>query len=1042
MPGAMTADVSIYAKWLVGSQVTYNVNYYLEKTTTKLTPSALRLGTAETTVSEQPVFIYGYVPLTRNAQTAYLTYEGPNDINIYYRKVMDVPYAIRYFDRGHFEAGATGASMVVAATETGVNPGGDYSVITHYNSKVVAGYTRHNLTDVVYFDGDPYTNAAGQPYQMTFLYDPVIYYQAAAGGTVTSDRETLISTADSAIGAKAVPGAGYLFLNWTDAAGAVVSTAATLRPTETQTGGDAGFFGTATFTANFVRDNVPPTLDAISNRTAIEKMAMAPVPVSAWDNSGEAPAISLAGQPAGIEYNAATKRIEGTPTVSDWSATEESRHLSIAVTATDGAGNTATTSFILTVYRDTDGDTTPDTIDTDDDNDGIPDSQDLEPKVPDTAAPVITTPEDRALLEHAAMTAIAVTVTDNNYVADPPAGVYPTVTVTGLPIGVSYNPATRQIEGTPRVNDWVDNPDISYENWRDFTVTITAVDTAGNTSNQNFVLTVNRDTDKDGIADQSKDGTINDPDDDNDYIEDARDSNDKVPDTVAPVISAVTDVTYIENIAITQQPSANNGKQIEVKDESGYMPDEVTLTGLPAGLTFTYVRNPVQHANDPQYMVGTAHGTGSTEEGAIVWGTLEESRAFTATVTAKDAARNASTLQFTITILRDTDGDGLPDTTDPDDDNDGIPDLKDTNPKAFDPLAVTLSPDTQLVVEGKPIAAIAIAENKSAAQALSYSPMGAGGLLVTQSTNVISGTLVGLKWSNSSGDANYETQNVLVTVTSTAGTEKVVSEAKITVQRDTDKDGIPDIDDPDDDNDGVPDEQDPEPKGADVTAPVAPVLDPVCVNATEVTGTGEPFATVTVTFPDGKTSTAVVDASGHWAAPLPDGLTPLEVGQTITAKQTDRSGNTGPSASTEVTTMAVLYTPLAAAETVERGNPYDTYNLKDNIINLSELPEGTTVTDATGGNVVLNTVGSYTGKVTVTYPDGSFEVADVAVTVVDTIKPAAPEVNQITALDRTISGTGEPGATVTVIFRTAAPSLPCRLMKTASGRLPCPRGSR
>ncbi|MFR2717190.1 MAG: Rib/alpha-like domain-containing protein [Anaerococcus obesiensis] len=37
-----------------------------------------------------------------------------------------------------------------------------------------------------------------------------------------------------------------------------------------------------------------------------------------------------------------------------------------------------------------------------------------------------------------------------------------------------------------------------------------------------------------------------------------------------------------------------------------------------------------------------------------------------------------------ITILRDTDGDGIPDSTDPDDDNDGIKDEEDKNPKAWD----------------------------------------------------------------------------------------------------------------------------------------------------------------------------------------------------------------------------------------------------------------------------------------------------------------------------------------------------------------------
>jgi parallel beta-helix repeat protein len=51
---------------------------------------------------------------------------------------------------------------------------------------------------------------------------------------------------------------------------------------------------------------------------------------------------------------------------------------------------------------------------------------------------------------------------------------------------------------------------------------------------------------------------------------------------------------------------------------------------------------------------------------------------YAVTLTVKDATNNTATDTVTITVLLDTDGDGTPDTTDPDDDNDGMPDTWET----------------------------------------------------------------------------------------------------------------------------------------------------------------------------------------------------------------------------------------------------------------------------------------------------------------------------------------------------------------------------
>ncbi|NYB17796.1 MAG: hypothetical protein HYH09_08240, partial [Acinetobacter baumannii] len=78
----------------------------------------------------------------------------------------------------------------------------------------------------------------------------------------------------------------------------------------------------------------------------------------------------------------------------------------------------------------------------------------------------------------------------------------------------------------------------------------------------------------------------------------------------------------------------------------------------------------------------------------------------------------------------------------------------------------------------------------------------------------------------------------------------------------------------------------------DTTAPPAPVVNPIEAGSTDpITGTGEPGATVTVTYPDGTTATTTVGSDGTWSVPNPGNLTD---GQTVTATQTDPAGNTSP----------------------------------------------------------------------------------------------------------------------------------------------------
>ena len=60
-----------------------------------------------------------------------------------------------------------------------------------------------------------------------------------------------------------------------------------------------------------------------------------------------------------------------------------------------------------------------------------------------------------------------------------------------------------------------------------------------------------------------------------------------------------------------------------------------------------------------------------------------------------------------------------------------------------------------------------------------------------------------------------EERKVTIPVKVKNGDEEVTVDVPVTIQRDTDGDGIPDVTDPDDDNDGIPDKDDANPKVAD-----------------------------------------------------------------------------------------------------------------------------------------------------------------------------------------------------------------------------------
>ncbi|RIN78860.1 YSIRK-type signal peptide-containing protein [Staphylococcus simulans] len=261
------------------------------------------------------------------------------------------------------------------------------------------------------------------------------------------------------------------------------------------------------FLVYYVKDIEAPKIGDIAAPTVDVNTAMTPLVLDITDNSKHLKTKTVTGLPAGVTFDEATNTISGTPTAVGTST--------VTVTATDHAGLSTTKTFTYTVV--------------------------------DTKAPDVTMVVDQTTEAYTPMTPITVNAEDNSKVA-------PTLAVTGLPTGLSFDPTTKQITGTPTTVGTS-------------TVTVTATDGSTNvgTSTFNIVVTPNKALEalKAAVADAK---TVN--------------KNDYTPNSVAALDAKLTEaealIAHPEN-GSTDQFNAKTQEVTQAKNQLVHKADKTDL---------------------------------------------------------------------------------------------------------------------------------------------------------------------------------------------------------------------------------------------------------------------------------------------------------------------------------------------------------------------------------------------------------------------------------------------------------------------------------
>lgn len=226
----------------------------------------------------------------------------------------------------------------------------------------------------------------------------------------------------------------------------------------------------------------------------------------------------------------------------------------------------------------------------------------------------------------------------------------------------------------------------------------------------------------------------------------------------------------------------------------------------------------------------------------------------------------------------------------------------------------------------------------------------------------------------------------------------------------------------------------------DLSAPIAPTIDPIAANTLTppITGTAEPGSTVTIVIDGVTVGTATTDGSGNYTF-TPS--TPLSEGpHTVTVTATDPAGNTGPSATANVLTDITLPT---VAITSTPANPTNqtsaTFSFTSNESSATFLcsVDGSAFATCTSGQTWNGFAGgSHTFNVKAVDAATNQSAPASFTWTVDTVAPPQPTIDPIAANDPTptITGTAEPGTTVTVVID-GTPV--CTVTAAANGTFSC-----
>jgi len=696
---------------------------------------------------------------------------------------------------------------------------------------------------------------------------------------------------------------------------------------------------------------VAPTTVSNPTQTIVEGNPITNVVITPG-NSNATVTVDTSKLPNGVTYDPTTKTISGTPAVTNWGPNEETKTFEVPVVVTNLDGSKVTKTVEITVQRDTDRDGTPDVTDTDDDGDGYTDAEEIakgsDPKNANSRPAAVITPVAPTTVSNPTQTIVEGNPITNVVITPGNSNATVTVDTSKLPNGVTYDPTSKTISGTPAVTNWGPN-----EETKTFEVPVVVTNPDGSKVTKTVEITIQRDTDRDGTPD------VTDTDDDGDGYTDAEE--------IAKGSDPKNANSRPAAIIVPVEPVTISNKNQTVIDENPITPILIGTGNIDSTVTVDTTKLP----NGVTYNPGTFTISGTPD--VTNWGPNEETRKFEIPVVVTNPDGSKVTKTIEITVQRDTDGDGIPDVTDPDDDNDGYTDVeeaaKGSNPKdansipaaVITPIApTTISNPTQTVVDGKPVTNVVITPGNNNATVTVDETKLPNGVTYDQATKTVSGTPNVTDWGPNEETRTFE---IPVVVTNPDGS-KVTKTVEITVQRDTDRDGTPDVTDTDDDNDGVTDIEEnakgsnPKDANSRPAAVITPIAPTTISNPTQSIVEGNPIANIVIT-PGNSGATVTVDESK-----LPNGVTYDQATKTVSG--TPNVTDWGPNEETRTFEIPVVVTnpdgskvtktvEITLQRDTDRDGDPDVTDLDDDndgVTDVEEISKGSNPKDANSKPVV------------------------------------------------------------------------------------------